>query len=178
MLVATDVASRGIDITDLPCVLNVDLPKVTEDYINRIGRTGRAGLGGLAISLVSADEVNLLSTIETLLRQPLVREVAADFIPKHSVPLTRLMKARPKKPKKPRIPTQEQAPTQAECRKPSDDGISVHRKPLKGGEGQEGEKLPGQRAAGDIGDVQKNNMEILNKYSHGHRPIREYSRPS
>jgi ATP-dependent RNA helicase RhlE len=145
VLVATDVASRGIDITDLPCVINVDLPKVAEDYIHRIGRTGRAGLEGLAISLVSADEVNLLSAIETLLHQPLVREVAAGYIPKHSVPLTRPVKARSKKPKKPKIPkqAQEQAPPQAECRKPSIDGKSIHRKPRKGGEGQDGEKLAG-----------------------------------
>ncbi len=147
VLVATDIASRGIDITDLPYVINVDLPKIAEDYIHRIGRTGRAGLEGLAISLVSADEVNLLSAIETLLRQPLVREVAAGFIPKHSVPLTLPVKARPKKPKKSKIPKriheQAQPPTQAECRKPSDDGKSIHRKPRKGGEGQDDEKLPG-----------------------------------
>ena len=140
VLVATDIVSRGIDITELSHVINVDLPKVAEDYIHRIGRTGRAGLEGLAISLVSADEVNLLSAIETLIRQLLVREVAAGFIPKHSVPLTRLMKPRPKKAKKPK---QVQAPTQAECRKPSDDGKSVHRKPRKGGKGQDGEILPG-----------------------------------
>jgi ATP-dependent RNA helicase RhlE len=140
VLVATDIVSRGIDITELSHVINVDLPKVAEDYIHRIGRTGRAGLEGLAISLVSADEVNLLSAIETLIRQPLVREVAFGFIPKHSVPLTRLMQARSKKPKKPK---QVQTPTQAECRKPSDDGKCVHRKPRKGGEGQDSEKLQG-----------------------------------
>ena len=112
VLVATDIASRGIDINELSHVINVDLPKVAEDYIHRIGRTGRAGQTGVAISLVSADEVNLLSAIETLIGQLLVREVAADFIPKQSVPLTRLIKARPKKPKKPK---QMMAPTQAEC---------------------------------------------------------------
>jgi ATP-dependent RNA helicase RhlE len=100
ILVATDIASRGIDISELSHVINLDLPKVAEDYIHRIGRTGRAGLEGVAISLVSADEVNLLSAIETLIHQQLVREVLAGFIPKQSVPLTRLMKARPKRPKK------------------------------------------------------------------------------
>jgi len=100
ILVATDIASRGIDISELSHVINLDLPKVAEDYIHRIGRTGRAGLEGVAISLVSADEVNLLSAIETLIHQQLVREVVAGFIPKQSVPLTRLMKARPKRPKK------------------------------------------------------------------------------
>ena len=101
VLVATDVASRGIDIEGLPRVINFDLPKVAENYIHRIGRTGRAGLQGQGISLVSADEVKLLAAIETLIRQTLVREVETGFIPTHKVPLTRQMKIRPKKPKKP-----------------------------------------------------------------------------
>ena len=131
VLVATDIASRGIDINELSHVINVDLPKVAADYIHRIGRTGRAGLEGVAISLVSADEVNLLSAIETLLHQQLVREVAAGFIPQQRLPLTRLMPARPKKPKKPKKPKQMQAPTQAEGQKPAEDGESGHRKALK-----------------------------------------------
>jgi ATP-dependent RNA helicase RhlE len=106
VLVATDVASRGIDIGGLPRVINFDLPKVAENYIHRIGRTGRAGLQGQGISLVSADEVKLLAAIETLIRQTLVREVETGFIPTHKVPLTRQMKIRPKKPKKPKL-TQE-----------------------------------------------------------------------
>ena len=100
VLVATDIAARGLDISELSHVINVDLPKVATDYIHRIGRTGRAGLTGVAISLVSADEVPLLAAIETLLGRLLVREVITGFIPKHSVPLTQLGKARPKKPKK------------------------------------------------------------------------------
>ncbi len=102
VLVATDIASRGIDISELSCVINVDLPKVAEDYIHRIGRTGRAGMEGIAISLVSADEVLLLTAIQNLIRQLLVREVETGYIPKHGVPLTRLQKKRPKKPKKPK----------------------------------------------------------------------------
>ncbi|MBU4153985.1 MAG: DEAD/DEAH box helicase [Proteobacteria bacterium] len=102
VLVATDIAARGLDINELPHVVNFDLPKVPEDYIHRIGRTGRAGCMGEAISLVSADEVKLLSAIETLIRQTLVREVATGFIPTHNVPLTNQMKLRPKKPKKPK----------------------------------------------------------------------------
>ncbi len=102
VLVATDIASRGIDINELSHVINVDLPKVAADYIHRIGRTGRAGLNGVAISLVSADEVNLLSAIETLIGQLLVREVVTGFVPTLSLPLTRLLQARPKKPKKPK----------------------------------------------------------------------------
>ena len=108
VLVATDIAARGIDIFELPRVINFDLPKVPEDYIHRIGRTGRAGSQGEAISLVSADEVGLLAAIESLIRQTLVREVEAGFIPTHTVPLTRQVQIRPKKPKKPK-PMQNEA---------------------------------------------------------------------
>ena len=106
ILVATDVAARGLDIDDLPTVVNLDLPIVAEDYIHRIGRTGRAGLTGEAISLVCADEVELLSAIETLTRQTLRREEEPDFTPEHRVPTTdstgQILK-KPKKPKKPKI---------------------------------------------------------------------------
>jgi ATP-dependent RNA helicase RhlE len=102
-LVATDLAARGIDISELPQVINFELPKVPEDYLHRIGRTGRAGSEGEAISLVCADEVELLARIETLIRQTLVREVETGFIPTQNVPLTRQLKIRPKKPKKPKL---------------------------------------------------------------------------
>jgi ATP-dependent RNA helicase RhlE len=110
VLVATDIASRGLDISDLSHVINVDLPKTAEEYIHRIGRTGRAGLPGTAISLVSADEVKLLAAIETLIGQVLVRDTVFGYIPKHSVPLTRPMALRlkrPKKPKQARLSTQD-----------------------------------------------------------------------
>jgi ATP-dependent RNA helicase RhlE len=102
VLVATDIAARGLDIRDLPQVINYELPKVPEDYIHRIGRTGRAGGQGEGISLVSADEVQLLSGIETLLRQLLPREIVPGFVPTEKVPITQQLKLRPKKPKKPK----------------------------------------------------------------------------
>jgi ATP-dependent RNA helicase RhlE len=117
VLVATDIVARGIDINELPQVINFDLPKVPEDYIHRIGRTGRAGLQGEGISLVSADEVKLLAAIEGLIRRKLVREVETGFIPTHNVPLTREMKVGPKKPKKPKKPKQIQAQMSEEVRK-------------------------------------------------------------
>ncbi|MGF0241898.1 DEAD/DEAH box helicase [Rhodococcus sp. IEGM1300] len=104
ILVATDVAARGLDIEDLPLVVNFDLPIVAEDYIHRIGRTGRAGATGQAISLVCADEVNLLSAIETLTRQTLPRQVEHDFEPEHRVPDTDASGQVVKKPKKPKKP--------------------------------------------------------------------------
>jgi ATP-dependent RNA helicase RhlE len=72
-LVATDIAARGLDIDQLPHVVNYDLPAVAEDYVHRIGRTGRAGATGEAISLVSADEAKLLQAIEKLLKMPIPR---------------------------------------------------------------------------------------------------------
>ncbi|MFJ7110733.1 DEAD/DEAH box helicase [Pseudomonas sp. NPDC098740] len=104
ILVATDVAARGLDIEDLPLVVNFDLPIVAEDYIHRIGRTGRAGATGQAISLVCADEVNLLSAIETLTRQTLPRQMEHDFEPEHRVPDTDVSGQVVKKPKKPKKP--------------------------------------------------------------------------
>ncbi len=72
-LVATDIAARGIDIAELPFVINFELPYVPEDYVHRIGRTGRAGLPGEAISLVCHDEARLLVEIEKLLKRPIPR---------------------------------------------------------------------------------------------------------
>ena len=100
ILVATDIAARGLDIEQLPQVVNFDLPNVSEDYVHRIGRTGRAGQTGRAISLVSADEVDLLSDIERLIQQLLPREEVEGYEPKHAVPETTLRA--PVKPKKPR----------------------------------------------------------------------------
>ena len=102
ILVATDVAARGLDINDLPQVVNYDLPLVAEDYIHRIGRTGRAGASGEAISLVCADEAPLLGAIETLLKTSLSRDEEPGFEPTHRVPPTG-PQAAPPRPKKPKV---------------------------------------------------------------------------
>jgi ATP-dependent RNA helicase RhlE len=106
VLVATDVAARGLDIEQLPQVVNFDLPKVAENYIHRIGRTGRAGAAGEAISLVSADEIDALKAIEHLVQQVLPREYVEDFFPDHQLPASPPISGpvRPKKPKKPKKP--------------------------------------------------------------------------
>lgn len=87
ILVATDVAARGIDIKNMSQVINFDVPTVAKDYVHRIGRTGRAGDKGKAISLVSADEFRLLQDIEKLLNQKIERVEISGFEPEHVVPL-------------------------------------------------------------------------------------------
>ncbi|KUY82552.1 DEAD/DEAH box helicase [Burkholderia sp. RF4-BP95] len=81
VLVATDIAARGIDIDQLPHVVNFDLPNVPEDYVHRIGRTGRAGATGEAVSLVCVDEKQLLRDIERLIKREIPQEVIAGFEP-------------------------------------------------------------------------------------------------
>ena len=81
VLVATDIAARGIDIDQLPHVVNYDLPNIPEDYVHRIGRTGRAGATGEAVSLVCVDEHQMLKDIEKLIKQTLPREVIEGFEP-------------------------------------------------------------------------------------------------
>jgi ATP-dependent RNA helicase RhlE len=86
ILVATDIAARGIDIEQLPQVVNFDLPSVPQDYVHRIGRTGRAGLSGKAISLFSTDETKQLNDIEKVLKAPIERQVIPGFEPNLSLP--------------------------------------------------------------------------------------------
>lgn len=86
VLVATDIASRGIDVNQLPCVINFDLPYVPEDYVHRIGRTGRAGTSGVAISLLSEDETKQLQSIERLIGRKFEREIIPGFAPSKKVP--------------------------------------------------------------------------------------------
>ena len=86
VLVATDIAARGLDIEQLPQVVNFDLPNVPEDYVHRIGRTGRAGASGRAFSLVSADEIKQLNDIEQVIQRHITREYVDGFEPDHEVP--------------------------------------------------------------------------------------------
>ncbi len=87
ILVATDVASRGLDIEELPVVVNFDMPVKAEDYVHRIGRTGRAGLSGIAISLACPDEVDLLRAIQRLLRRAIPVEIVERYLPDPSTPV-------------------------------------------------------------------------------------------
>jgi ATP-dependent RNA helicase RhlE len=85
ILVATDLAARGIDIDALPHVVNFELPMVAQDYVHRIGRTGRAGIGGQAVSLVCIDEAPLMRDIEKLLRHSVAIELVPGFEPDRAI---------------------------------------------------------------------------------------------
>jgi len=94
ILVATDIAARGLDIVDLPHVVNFELPYVAEDFVHRTGRTGRNGAEGDAIALVCIDEEHLLRDIEKLMKRSLPREVVPGFSPDPKIKAEPLMKTR------------------------------------------------------------------------------------
>ena len=98
VLVATDIAARGLDIDSLPHVVNYELPHVPEDYVHRIGRTARAGLDGHAISLVCVDEDKLLRDIERLLNQRIEKEVVPGYEPDPRIRPEPLQTARKQRP--------------------------------------------------------------------------------
>ncbi|MCL2913920.1 DEAD/DEAH box helicase [Shewanella corallii] len=90
VMVATDIAARGLDIDQLPQVVNFDLPNVPEDYVHRIGRTGRAGASGQAVSLVCGEEVKQLRDIEKLIGRHIDRKEVDGFAPAQALPQTQL----------------------------------------------------------------------------------------
>ena len=94
VLVATDIAARGLDIDQLPHVVNFELPNVAEDYVHRIGRTGRAGREGEAVSLVCIDELKLLKDIEKLIKRELPKTVIPGYEPDPSIKAEPIMNGR------------------------------------------------------------------------------------
>ena len=143
VLVATDIAARGLDIVDLPHVVNFELPNVSEDYVHRIGRTGRAGADGEAISLVCVDEHKFLFDIERMLKRELPRVQVEGFEPDLTI-------------RAERIPTGGQRGQRyddglgesASSQRPSS-GRSGHGKPSHGTSGQRPTGgAPGQRPTG------------------------------
>ena len=128
VLVATDIAARGIDISQLPNVVNFDLPKVAEDYVHRIGRTGRAGADGQAVSLVSHDEFKELQAIERVIGRVLDREYIVGFEPLNVLPES-VLNTKPFKPKKPKK------------QKPQKEG---HQDGQRSGDAKRGHKPPGK----------------------------------
>jgi len=95
VLVATDIAARGLDIDQLPHVVNFDLPNVPEDYVHRIGRTGRAGREGEAISLVCVDELKLLRDIERVIKREIPKRVIEGYEPDASIKAEPIEHGRP-----------------------------------------------------------------------------------
>jgi ATP-dependent RNA helicase RhlE len=126
VLVATDLASRGLDIEELPHVVNYELPHVPEDYVHRIGRTGRAGSVGEAISLVAQDEAPLLADIEKLLKRKLERTPAPAFEPRVATPV----ESRPQAHARPRAGAQ---PSRQQARKAD---AQPRRQPAHGADAQ------------------------------------------
>ena len=136
LLIATDIAARGIDIHQLPQVVNFDLPNVPADYVHRIGRTGRAGMLGHAISLVSADEIEQLQDIERLIQKHIDRELIDGFKPQNPLPESRkILPPKNKKPKKPKAP-KEQNQGNSQARSGGNRSSDGNRRP-------EGSKKPG-----------------------------------
>ena len=114
ILVATDIAARGLDIDQLPHVVNYELPNVEEDYVHRIGRTGRAGRSGEAISLVAPDEEKLLKAIEKMTRQRIPDGDAQGFDPEAVLPEV----AQPERRDKERRSSRERKPKDAQASNP------------------------------------------------------------
>ncbi|WP_404396476.1 DEAD/DEAH box helicase [Idiomarina loihiensis] len=110
VLVATDIAARGIDIDELPHVINFELPQVAEDYVHRIGRTGRAGSEGEAASLVCVDEHKLLRDIEKLTKNEIPKEVIPGFEPDPSIKPEPIQKPRTGRPQNSRRAPRQKRP--------------------------------------------------------------------
>jgi ATP-dependent RNA helicase RhlE len=106
VLVATDVAARGLDIDELPHVINFEIPHTPEDYVHRIGRTGRAGKTGTAVSLVSADEVHYLADIEKLIKIKIEQVIVPGFEPEYDYEYPPSGKKKPRR----RAPARESTP--------------------------------------------------------------------
>ncbi|RLV58843.1 DEAD/DEAH box helicase [Parashewanella curva] len=130
VLVATDIAARGLDIDQLPQVVNFDLPNVAEDYVHRIGRTGRAGSTGQAVSLVCADELKELKAVERLTNQLIERRIQEGYEPVNELPVT-VLDGKKKKIKKPKKPKQISKPNDGSSDKSSAQKPSVKKQTRK-----------------------------------------------
>ena len=130
VLVATDIAARGLDIDQLPHVVNYDLPNVPEDYVHRIGRTGRAGREGEAVSLVCVDELRLLKDIEKLIKRDIHQQVVDGYAPDPSIKAEPI--ERGKAPKRHKAHNKPKRPFQAKARgqsgKPAPQGANQRHK--------------------------------------------------
>ncbi|GMQ84175.1 MAG: ATP-dependent RNA helicase RhlE [Gammaproteobacteria bacterium] len=124
VLVATDIAARGLDIDQLPHVVNFELPNVAEDYVHRIGRTGRAGHEGEAMSLVCIDELKLLKDIERLIKRDIPKVMIDDFEPDPSIKAEPINKGRGRQQQAARKPAGNNTASPRHSRRPSGKGRS------------------------------------------------------
>ncbi|WP_422380725.1 DEAD/DEAH box helicase [Marinicellulosiphila megalodicopiae] len=133
VLIATDIAARGLDIKQLPIVINYDFPFVAEDYIHRIGRTGRAGEKGMAISLASAEQYNELIAIEYLLKHVIQRDTLEGLEPIHNMPNSFLQKPKEKqiRKKKAKIKIKQNNRTSNHSKAPDKKSTGLELKPRK-----------------------------------------------
>jgi ATP-dependent RNA helicase RhlE len=135
VLVATDIAARGLDIDQLPQVVNFELPNVAEDYVHRIGRTGRAGVSGAAISLVDREEVSYLKDIEKLIKREIPRVAVEGYVPSDKP-----------EPETPRVPRQQQQ------RRPQGSGANARQGAKPQGARTEGTRSERPRSEGGRSD--------------------------
>lgn len=173
VLVATDIAARGLDIDQLPQVVNFDLPNVAEDYVHRIGRTGRAGSEGKAISFVCADEFDSLNDIEQLIQKHLPRTQDDEIKPAAALPQSKEIKPPKKKKQKKNKPkkAQDSTTTNSESRAAkSSSKTSSHRSGAKKRRSNNNEqkssnrntsdqKSSGRKNSGYKTDVQKDKVQ-------------------
>jgi ATP-dependent RNA helicase RhlE len=116
VLAATDIAARGIDISELPQIVNFDLPNIAEDYVHRIGRTGRAGATGHAYSFATIEDKKNISEIQSLIGEVIATEIIKGFEPTEKLAPVALKAQKPKRPKKPRNPNADAANGNRESR--------------------------------------------------------------
>jgi len=145
VLIATDIASRGIDINQLSHVINFDLPDIAEDYVHRIGRTGRAGATGHAISLVCADEIKQLMDVEKLIQFKIDREEIEGFEAEHSVPDSIKTKSSNNKKQRSQKPSRSQAENKKGAWKKTSKKTKKKSQVKSGGKPQERSKEKNQK---------------------------------
>jgi ATP-dependent RNA helicase RhlE len=171
-LVATEVASRGLDIKELPHVVNYELPNVPEDYVHRIGRTGRAGATGIAVSLVASDEAGLLKDIEKLLRKQVPHVAVPHFKP--APPPLREPREEPQSRQSARSHqqprAQQHAPAHGQHRKPHADG----QRPGDAPAGQ-GRRRKRRRAGGPQGQPSAQSPGGARPQQHSHNRPQQHS---
>ena len=139
VLVATDIAARGLDIDQLPHVVNFELPNVAEDYVHRIGRTGRAGASGEAVSLVCVDELQLLAGIQRLIKREIAVIEVVGFAPDPSIRPEPIANGRQRQQGRSAQPHNNE---QRRPRRAAGTGNSARAKPRPAGHGQQARRVP------------------------------------